>query len=67
MKLDVGFKLDVVVEDLVIVELKSVESITPLHKAQLMTYLKITNRWLGLIISLNTPNIKYGVQRVVVG
>jgi GxxExxY protein len=56
-------KLDLLVEDRVIVELKAVEILLPLHEAQLLTYLKIANRRLGLLINFNVPLIRDGIKR----
>ncbi len=58
------YQLDVVVEDAVILELKSAERIMPIHEAQLLTYLKLTNRKLGLIINFNTQLLKNGIKRM---
>lgn len=63
--LEVGFRADIIVEGCVIVELKSVEQIAPVHKKQLLTYLKLTNLHLGLLINFNTELIKHGISRVV--
>ena len=65
IKLDIGFKADIVVEDKVIIELKSVEKIMPVHKKQLLTYLKITKIKLGLLINFNDELIKNGITRIV--
>jgi len=65
IKLDIGFKADIVVEDKVIIELKSVEKIMPVHKKQLLTYLKITKIKLGLLINFNEELIKNGITRIV--
>jgi len=62
---DIGFKADIVVEDKVIIELKSVEKIMPVHKKQLLTYLKITKIKLGLLINFNDELIKNGITRIV--
>lgn len=62
--LDACYQLDVVVEDAVSLELKSVERIMPIHEAQLLTYLKLTNRKLGLIINFNTQLLKNGIKRM---
>ncbi len=62
-----GFKIDILVENLVIIELKSVEKIELRHELQLSTYLKITGLWLGLLINFNEPTIKAGLHRVVNG
>lgn len=61
------FRLDLLVEDLVIVELKSVESILPVHKKQVLTYLRITGKRLGLLINFNEALIKDGLHRIVNG
>lgn len=62
-----GFRADVVVNDLVILELKSVETLHPVHKKQLKTYLKLTGKRLGLLINFGAPLIKDGIHRVVLG
>lgn len=63
--LDCGYRLDLLVEDLIIVELKTVESLHPIHDAQLLTYLKLKNLWLGLLINFNVPLLKNGIKRLV--
>lgn len=60
-----GFRADFIVENLVIIELKSVENIVPVHKKQLLTYLRLTNKHLGLLINFNTDLIKNGITRIV--
>ncbi|WP_264320991.1 GxxExxY protein [Zarconia navalis] len=65
MHLDCGYRLDLLVEDLVIVELKAVESLQPIHSAQLLTYLKLKKLWLGLLINFNVPVLKQGIKRLV--
>ena len=65
VKLDCGYRLDIVVEDKGILELKRVEEITPLHKAQLLTYLRLSSKKVGLLINFNTPLIKDGITRMV--
>ena len=67
IKLDIGYRLDLLIEDKVIVEIKSVESLAPVHFAQLLTYLKLSNLKLGLLINFNTKLLKDGVHRVVNG
>jgi len=62
-----AFRADFLVEDKVIIELKSVEAISRLHKKQLLTYLRLTNRRLGLLINFNSELLKSGVSRVVNG
>ena len=55
------------VADLVIIELKSVEKLAPIHDARLLTYLRLYRRWLGLLINFNVPVLKDGIQRRVLG
>lgn len=64
-KMDIGFRADLIVEDKVIVEIKSVENIIPVHPKQLLTYLKITGLKLGLLINFNEVLIKNGITRIV--
>ena len=61
----IGFKADLVVENKVIIELKSVQDINPVHYKQVQTYLKLTNIKLGLLINFNEPLIKDGIKRIV--
>ncbi len=65
IKLDIGYRLDLLIENKVIVEIKSVESLAPVHYAQLLTYLKLSNLKLGLLINFNTKLLKDGIHRVV--
>ena len=67
MKFDEGFRADLVVNDRVILELKSVEELHPSHKKQLKTYLKLSGKRLGLLINFGAPLIKDGIHRVVLG
>ncbi|MGC1276370.1 MAG: GxxExxY protein [Planctomycetaceae bacterium] len=60
-----GLKLDLLVSDLVIVELKAVELMIPLYEAQLLTYLKLAHRQVGLLINFNVPLLKHGIKRVI--
>jgi GxxExxY protein len=62
-----AYKIDVVVADLVVAELKSVDGFEPVHEAQLLTYLRLTNRWLGLLINFNVPVLRNGIMRRVLG
>jgi len=64
---DEGFRADLIVEDLVIVELKSVEKIAPVHAKQLLTYLRLTDKRLGLLVNFGEIMIKDGIKRVVNG
>ncbi|MEE9448733.1 MAG: GxxExxY protein [Ignavibacteriaceae bacterium] len=65
IKLDIGYRLDLLIEDKVIVEIKSVESLAPVHYAQLLTYLKLSNLKLGLLLNFNTKLLKEGIHRIV--
>jgi len=65
-KIDCDLKLDIFVENEIIIELKTVDEIHPVHKAQLMTYLKLTNKRLGFIINFNVPIIKQGIKRIII-
>ena len=62
---DEGFRADMVFEDSVILELKSVESVAPVHKKQLLTYLRLTDKRLGLLLNFGAPLIKKGIFRIV--
>jgi len=66
-KLDCGYRLDLLVEDLVIIEVKAIEAIGPIHEAQLLTYLRLRDSWLGLIINFNVLLLKDGIRRLVNG
>ena len=65
VKIDVGYRLDVLVEDAVILELKAVKELLPIHKAQLLSYLKLSGHKLGLLINFNTLHLKDGIVRMV--
>ncbi|NOQ25724.1 MAG: GxxExxY protein [Bacteroidales bacterium] len=65
VKMDIGFRTDLIVENKVIIELKSVETIAPVHPKQLLTYLRITKLKLGLLINFNEKLIKDGITRIV--
>lgn len=65
VKLEVGFRIDLLVAEKVIIEVKSVECLAPVHRKQLETYLRLTDRRLGLLINFNVELIKNGIQRVV--
>ncbi len=64
VKLECGYRLDLLVEDRGIIEIKTVESFHPIHLAQLLTYLKLSNRKLGLLINFNVPHLRDGIKRV---
>lgn len=65
MKLDIGFRADIIVEDKVIIEIKSVEIMAPVFHKQVLTYLKLTNLKLGLLVNFNVPLLKDGYTRIV--
>ena len=65
--LDEGFRIDLIVEDLVIVELKSVETVVPVHKKQLNTYLRLSGKKLGLLVNFGANLIKDGITRIANG
>ena len=65
--LDCGYRLDIVVDDSIILELKVVETIEPIHKAQLLTYLRLTNLSLGFLLNFNVPLMRDGIVRMVNG
>lgn len=65
--MELGFRADLIIENKVIVEIKSIEAIAPVHKKQLLTYLRLTDKRLGLLINFNVELIKNGISRVVNG
>ena len=65
VKLQVGFRIDLLVNEKVIIEIKSVEALAPIHRKQLETYLRLMDLRLGLLINFNVGLIKHGIQRVV--
>lgn len=67
VRLDVGYRLDLLVEEQVIVELKCVESFSALHEAQLLSYLKLSNLGVGLLINFHVKQLKDGIKRIVNG
>jgi len=67
VRLELGFRVDLIVDGKVIVEIKSVEALAPVHKKQLLTYLRLTDLRLGLLINFNVELIKHGIQRVING
>jgi len=66
VKLDCGYRIDFSIEDLVILELKSVDSLQPIHEAQLLTYLKLTGFKVGLLINFNVPVLRQGIRRLII-
>nr|WP_277775138.1 GxxExxY protein [Thermoleptolyngbya sichuanensis] len=67
LQLECGYRLDLLVENRVIVELKAVETLLPIHEAQLLTYLKLRQLRLGLLINFNVPILKRGIKRLLNG
>ena len=67
MQLDVGYRLDLLVEGLVIVEIKAGEAITSIHHAQVLSYMKLSGKSLGLIINFNVLHLREGIKRMVQG
>ena len=65
VRMKLGFRADLIVESKVVVEVKSIETIAPVHKKQLLTYLRLTDKRLGLLINFNVDLIKNGIARVV--
>lgn len=65
IKLDAGYRIDILVENKVIIEIKSIETLAPVHFAQVLTYLKLADLKLGLLINFNTKLLKEGIHRVV--
>jgi GxxExxY protein len=65
VRMDIGFRADLVVADKLIVEIKSIDAISPVHRKQLLTYLRLTGKRLGLLINFNVELIKDGITRVV--
>jgi GxxExxY protein len=64
IRMDAGLRLDMVIDDCLVVEIKAVEQLLPVHKAQLLAYLKLTGNRLGLLINFNTPLIRDGIRRI---
>ena len=67
VKLELGYRIDLLVEDHVIVEIKSVEVISPVHQAQVISYLKLSGKSIGLLINFNVVHLKDGIKRFVNG
>ena len=65
MRLDAGYRIDLIVEDIVVVELKTVAALLPVHRAQVLTYLSLTGCPVGLLINFNVPRLMDGVKRVI--
>ena len=64
LEIEVGYRLDLLVEDVIIIERKAVEQLAPIHQAQLLTYLKQSSKQLGFLMNFNVPLIKDGIRRI---
>jgi len=67
LTIDAGYRIDLMVEDSVVVELKAVEKVLPIHEAQLLSYLKLSNKKVGLLINFNVVHLKTGIKRIANG
>jgi GxxExxY protein len=65
IRLESGLRIDILVDNCVILEIKTVEKLAPIHDAQLLTYLKLTNQRLGFLLNFNVPIMKHGIKRLV--
>ena len=65
LRIDAGYRIDLLVEDLVIVELKAVDAINPVHRAQLLSYLRLSHKRVGLLINFNVRHLRDGIERFV--
>jgi len=63
-QIDTGYRIDLLVEGKIIIELKAVEKLLPIHEAQLLTYLKLSQKKIGLLINFNTLRLKHGIKRI---
>jgi len=66
-KIELGYRIDLLVENLVIVEVKSIDEVHPIHQAQLLTYLRLSGIGVGLLINFNVLHLRDGIKRMVVG
>lgn len=66
-RIELGYRLDMIVEDLIIVELKAVDALIPIHQAQLISYLRLSGKQLGLLINFNVLHLKDGIKRIANG
>lgn len=67
VRLDLGYRIDLLVEDLVVIELKSVDALSPVHQAQILSYLKLSGKSIGLLINFNVVHLKDGIKRFLNG
>lgn len=66
IRLDCGYRIDILVEDLVVLELKTIESFAPVHEAQILTYMKLAKKPVGLLINFNVTLLKNGLKRYII-
>ena len=66
VRLDNGYRIDILVENDIIIELKSVEALLPVHTAQIMTYIKLSKKRIGLLINFNVTNLQNGIHRYII-
>jgi len=66
VKLDAGYRVDLLVEEMVIIEIKSIESLTDIHMSQILTYLKLSGCKLGLLVNFNVKHLKDGIRRIII-
>jgi GxxExxY protein len=66
-RIDLGFRIDILVENTVLVEIKAVDAINPIHLAQVITYLKLSEKYVGLLINFNVVHLRDGIRRLVQG
>ncbi len=67
IKLEDVYRMDILADGLIVLELKAVEKLEPIYEAQLLTYLRLSGNWLGLLINFNVPVLKQGIKRLVFG
>ena len=65
IQIELGYRIDLLVQDIVIVELKAVDKVNPVHQAQLLSYLRLSNKPLGLLINFNTMHLRDGIKRFI--
>jgi hypothetical protein len=65
VRIELGYRADLIVDDAVIIELKAVAKLLPIHEAQLLSYLKLGGYWAGLLINFHVPHLKDGIKRLV--
>jgi GxxExxY protein len=65
IRLESGYRLDMVVKEGVVVEVKAIEHVLPVHQSQLLSYLRLTHRWLGLLLNFHVPVLQQGIHRIV--